>query len=107
MMAVLDDAIASYQKYLLGTGRRARRLFRETELWIASNDMTSPFAFESICHALDLDPDYVRKGLRQWRKRQMAHAELQASQDRSETARFGQGFGIGAFALIAELGAAR
>lgn len=101
MMAVLDDAIDAYQKYVLATGRRGRRLFRETELWIGSADQTSPFAFESICHALDIDPDYVRKGLRQWRKGQIARAELQASQERIESLRFDLGLPTAAFGFAA------
>jgi hypothetical protein len=82
MLAVLENAILAFQKHVFSTGRRGRKLYRETELWLLSHDRCSPFAFESICDALDLDPSYVRSGLLAWRDRQCARAALQASQGR-------------------------
>ncbi len=82
MLAVLENAILAYQKHVFSPGRRGRKLFRETETWLLSYDRCSPFAFESICDALDLDPSYVRTGLLTWRDRQCARAALQASHAR-------------------------
>ena len=82
MLAVLENAILAYQKHVFSPGRRGRKLFRETETWLLSHDRCSPFAFESICDALDLDPSYVRTGLLTWRDRQCARAALQASHAR-------------------------
>jgi hypothetical protein len=87
MLAVLDDAIVSLQKNLFATSRRGRRIRHEIESWLTSTDKHSPFAFESICDALDLDPDYVRGGVRCWRERQGALALLQASQPRRDGGR--------------------
>ena len=52
-------------------------LHREAELedgfdvdqWLESNDMTWPFSFASICQALDMEPEYLRRGLKQWADR--------------------------------------
>jgi hypothetical protein len=67
MLAVLADAVDCYR-----TGRRARDparrlLFAETRAWVESTDRRAVFAFESICDTLDIDPDYVRRRLRQER----------------------------------------
>ena len=84
MLAVLENAILAFQKHVFSPGRRGRKLYRETENWLLSRDRCSPFCFESICDALDLDPSYVRTGLLTWRDRQCTLAALQASQARTE-----------------------
>jgi hypothetical protein len=71
MAALLEDAIRVYQREAGSRNRRRQRLFRETERWIESSDSdrSCPFAFEGVCEVLRLDPDYVRRGLRAWKKR--------------------------------------
>lgn len=69
MFAVLEDAIRCYQGTLNGH-RGSRRCFRETEEWFESNDATWLFSFIGICEALDLEPEYIRAGLRRWRSRE-------------------------------------
>jgi len=67
MLAVLEDAVGTFQKYVAATGRRGQRLFNEAEEWFSSEPGEWPFAFESICEALGLEPAYIRAGLRRWR----------------------------------------
>lgn len=69
MLAVLEEAVGTFQKYADAPGRRAQRLFAETEEWFASDDMEWPFAFVPICEGLGMEPGYVRSGLRRWRER--------------------------------------
>lgn len=69
VFAVLQDAINCYQSYAFATDRHGQRLFRETEEWLTSPE-TLPFSFEHICQVLDLDPNYLRAGLRRWRQAQ-------------------------------------
>ena len=69
MAAVLQEAIRVYQQEAGSRNRRRQRLFRETEHWIASSNTSWPFAFERVCEVLGLDPDYLRRGLRAWKKR--------------------------------------
>ncbi len=64
MIAVLEDAVLEFRRYAGEPGVRARRLFGETAAWFASDDTSSPFSFVTICEALDLDPSYLRSGLR-------------------------------------------
>ncbi|MGH7826300.1 MAG: hypothetical protein ACREQ7_14140 [Candidatus Binatia bacterium] len=69
--ATLADAIHTYRKYALAKGRRAQRLFREVDEWISVDDWSWPFSFVNICEVLELDPGYIRTGLRLW----LEHAE--------------------------------
>ena len=67
MLAVLGDAVDCYRR---GRGARdpaTRLLFNETRAWLESTDRRATFSFESICDALDIDADYLRRGLRQQR----------------------------------------
>lgn len=70
MLAVLEDAVFIYQKPALGQSKagRKRRAFWEVEEWIGSNDLSWPYSFLNICRALSIDPDYLREGLRRWRR---------------------------------------
>jgi hypothetical protein len=69
--AMLEDAVRIYQREAGSRNRRRQRLFWETERWIESSgsDTSWPFAFERVCEVLRLDPDYLRRGLRAWKKR--------------------------------------
>ena len=61
MLAVLEDAIRT----LLLAKRSAisrKRLLRELE-WMESRSHAEPFAFESICAVLGIDPGYLRRRL--------------------------------------------
>ena len=68
MRAVLEDAFNCFVKPFIEDGQRARRLAKEAEAWFFSRDEGWPFSFVNICTALGLDPEYVRRGLRQWHK---------------------------------------
>ena len=74
MLAVLEDAVATFQRYVDAKNRRGQRLFREAEEWVVSDDTDWPFAFENICHTLDIEPDFLRRGLARWKERQLAKA---------------------------------
>jgi hypothetical protein len=67
MLAVLEDAVAVYQAGCLSQRLGSRRLFRDTEVWFASDDTASPFSFVTICELFAIDPEYVRSGLGRWR----------------------------------------
>lgn len=66
MIAVLEAAVVDLQKYATTSTGRGRRLFADAEAWFSSTDDDEPFGFESICHALALDPSFIRTGLRRW-----------------------------------------
>ena len=66
MIAVLEDAIHCYQKYVFSGTRRGRRLFREVEIWLTKPDARAAISFEYICDVLGVDPDSIRRTLRRW-----------------------------------------
>ncbi len=70
MLAVLDDAVACFQKYVSAQTPKEKALFQESEEWFMEKESDWVFSFENICESLGLDPDYVRKGLMQWKERQ-------------------------------------
>jgi hypothetical protein len=82
IVAVLEDAVSCFQKCALATDSHSRRLFQEAYDWLMTSqgdcavfdDDVPIFTFEYICEVLELDPDYIRGGLLQWRERRLAKA---------------------------------
>jgi hypothetical protein len=68
MLAVLDNAIEYFQKYVFARTEREKRLFREAEEWILEKNSDWFFSFENICETLELYPDYIRQGLLCWKE---------------------------------------
>ena len=64
MLAVLGDAVDCYRRGRLARDPATRLLFDETRAWLESTDRRATFSFESICDALDIDADYLRRCLR-------------------------------------------
>lgn len=62
-VAVLESALYDMQRYRNARRAREQRLFRESYAWFTSEDDNGPFAFITICHSLELDPIYIRKGV--------------------------------------------
>lgn len=79
LLAILEDGIRCYQENLLVSGGKKRALFEEARDWLFSDDDTWFCSFVSVCTVLNLDPDYIRRGLRQWeaRVRKPAQAKQQ------------------------------
>jgi hypothetical protein len=69
MLAVLEDAVHAYLQYAAARDAEQRDLFREAEEWIEGREPSVLFSFETICHVLDLEPDYLRRGLHAWKER--------------------------------------
>ena len=67
MIAVLEDAVDVYRKQAGAQEQRGQQLFRDAEEWIEDPDRTWLFSFQNICDVLDLDADYLRRGLRAWK----------------------------------------
>ena len=77
MLAVLEDAIDCYQKYAHARDPRSSQLFDESKEWVLSSDRSWLFSFENICDTLEINADYVRRGLREWRERGLRAARTQ------------------------------
>lgn len=72
MLAVMEDALKTFHSCLPGVTRRQRRLLKEVEEWFASAEAVWLFSFENVCAVLNLDVDYLRRGLARWKARQRA-----------------------------------
>ena len=78
MLAVLEDAIRTFSRSAGSRRRRHQRLFAEEAAWFESHDVERPFAFESICDALGLEPAWIRRGLHEWLRSGIAGADRPA-----------------------------
>jgi len=63
LVAILTDAVHDYRKYAKVRDREGRERFREAEEWIMGGGNDWIFSFNNVCELLDLDPDYVRRGI--------------------------------------------
>jgi hypothetical protein len=68
MYAVLEDAITCFQRFSSASDARGRAAFKDAENWLMHEKSDWFFSFEPICEALSLDPNYIRDGLRTWRR---------------------------------------
>ena len=69
MLAILDDAINCYQDNLFSQRVKNRRLFDEAEEWIITAGGEWIFSFDHVCESLGFNPEYVRRGLQQWKEK--------------------------------------
>ena len=69
LLAVLEDGIRSFQEKLFAASGKRRTIFEEANEWIFSDDDAWFCSFVSICTLLNLEPHYIRRGLRQWEAR--------------------------------------
>jgi hypothetical protein len=69
MAAVLADAVEVYMKQAFNPDARAQQLFLEAEAWIFSDKPGAGlFSFNNISDLLGLEPEYIRRGLLEWRR---------------------------------------
>ena len=64
MLAVLEEALVTFQRGLNSPVPERRKRFCEVDKWVSEKDSDWPFSFENICQTLRIDPDYIRAGLR-------------------------------------------
>jgi hypothetical protein len=60
MLAVLVDAINILQGWQRLGSARKRRAFAEAGQWVNTRGTSYPFSFDSICDALEIDPEMLR-----------------------------------------------
>ena len=72
--AVLREAIHEYRKYARYQSRPGVKLFYEVDQWFSADDRDSCFSFINLCRILDLEPTYIRTGLKLWCERHSKRA---------------------------------
>ena len=60
---VLEDAINCFQKQFSAPRFRDYRIARKAEQWFFTEDYQWRFSFVNICSVLNIDPEYIRRGL--------------------------------------------
>ena len=86
MIAVLEDGVQTYLKHVGATERRRRQLFDEADEWVESRETAWLYSFENVCAVLDLDAEYLRRGLHAWRaqaRRTLRHGAVPEERPRS------------------------
>ena len=72
MLAVLEDAVACFQKYVFARDGKGKVLFQDAEGWIMEGNDDGLFSFAHVCETLGFDPAYLRQGLKAWKQQQAA-----------------------------------
>src|SRR5258708_14046238 len=72
MMAILEDALRCFQNNADARSGPRKRLFNEAEQWLCADRGDGPFSFETVCETLGIEPQFLPKGLRDWRNQQLA-----------------------------------
>ena len=67
MLAVLEDAMACFQKYVFARDPKRKMLFQETDYWIHDTNSDWTFSFAHVCETLGFNPDYLQRGLAHWK----------------------------------------
>lgn len=72
MIAVLEDAIECFQKCVAAKDNRSRQLGVEAEEWFLADDHDWLFSFVNVCENLEIDPEFLRRGLLLWKEQHTA-----------------------------------
>jgi hypothetical protein len=83
ILSVLEDAIECFMKCMDSATNKGQRLYREADEWIALEDKHWVFSFDNVCDMLDINPEYMRRGLRDWKQRKL-EAMQRAAEARAE-----------------------
>ena len=73
MLAILEDAVACFQKYVSARDGKGQVLFQDAEGWIMEENDDGLFSFAHVCETLGFDPAYLRQGLKAWKQQHAAH----------------------------------
>jgi len=79
LLAVLEEAVATFVRYKDATTTRGKRLFREVREWFWSDECNYVCSFASICDHLHIDSDYVRAGLASLQRMSIGQAKSVAT----------------------------
>jgi hypothetical protein len=76
MVAVLDEAVADYQRYLMAGSKSSIKRLAELEKWILEDDFEWIFSFVNCCEVLGIRPGYIRRRLLRWKEEKLPHVPL-------------------------------
>lgn len=67
LLAILQDAVECFQKYIHATHPKGKGLYCDAEWWISGGSSEFVFSFEHVCSVLGMEHIYFRQGLLRWR----------------------------------------
>jgi hypothetical protein len=76
LWAVLEDAIECYLRYVDHPSAAMRELFQEAQDWLEAKEGEDLCSFIGLCGVFQIDPDYLRRGLRRRVREIRAHQAL-------------------------------
>jgi len=79
MLAILKDAVSTFQADLFAANVKSSRRYEQAKAWITETDGDWVFSFENICEHLGLNPAYVRNGLLRWMENKLANQHRDAN----------------------------
>lgn len=63
MSALLFDGVQSFMNFACADTPAHRNRYQEAHQWVSTRGSEYIFAFDSVCEALGVDPDFLRYGL--------------------------------------------
>ncbi len=87
ILSVLEDAVECFMKCIDAGTNKGQRLFREADEWIGHEDKRWVFSFDNVCEMLDINPEYMRSGLKRWKERKLEAIERRRAIAAEEAAR--------------------
>ena len=63
MVAILEVALADYQRCWKARDKKGMERFADAQAWILESNSEWIFSFVNCCEALGIEPDYLRQGL--------------------------------------------
>lgn len=85
MLAILEDAVDCFQKYLEAKDNRSQQLGTDAEEWLLSDDRGWLFSFVNVCEALGIQPDFLRQGLLDWKAQRLTQSQMARNTVETET----------------------
>ena len=84
MLAILKDAVSTFQADLFAANAKSSLRFEQAKDWISETDGDWVFSFHNICEHLGLNPAYVRSGLLHWMEKKLAKRQVDAGLTRKK-----------------------
>jgi len=82
ILSVLEDAVECFMKCIDSSSSKGQRLYRDADEWIWLEDKHWVFSFDNVCEMLDINPEYMRRGLKDWKARKLVALERAAEERR-------------------------
>src|SRR5262245_20482465 len=84
MLAILKDAVSTFQADLFAADAKSSLRFEQAKDWITETDGDWVFSFQNVCEYLGLNPAYVRNGLLRWMEKRLVKRQLDTDTSRKK-----------------------